>query len=115
MMEDAAFSLFDITLWNPNVALELGIAYGLRLDYYILFDPTKGNPDVLSDVRGIDRIQYTSFKDLKDRLTRLMRDQFGAPKREQEAKGKEVVSQLESLRARVPDVVGQEPGQPMAA
>src|SRR5205823_10851369 len=54
MMTGAAFCLFDITLWNANVALELGIAYGLRLDYYILFDPTKGNPDVLSDLRGID-------------------------------------------------------------
>jgi hypothetical protein len=42
MMTDAAFSLFDTTLWNANVALELGIAYGRGLDYYIRFDPTKG-------------------------------------------------------------------------
>jgi hypothetical protein len=111
MMYDAAFSLFDITTWNPNVALEHGIAYGNSLDYYILFDPTQGNPDVLSDVRGIDRIQYTSHTELKTRLSKLMRDQFGAPAGEQEEKGKDLAGQIEDLRHSVPDLVRAEPGQ----
>jgi hypothetical protein len=61
MMTSVAFSLFDITLWNPNVALELGLAHGGGLDYYILFNPTQGKSDVLSDLRGIDRIECKSL------------------------------------------------------
>ena len=113
MMAAAAFSLFDITLWNPNVALELGIAYGRRLDYYILFDPTKGKADVLSDVRGIDRIEYRSYKELGHHLSKLMRDQFGAPEREQEEGSRDLVAQMEALRERVPEILAVSPGQPI--
>lgn len=113
MMTRSAFSLFDVTLWNPNVALELGIAYGQRLDYYILFDPTKGATDVLSDVRGIDRIEYHSYTELKTHLSKLMRDQFGAPQNEQQAEGPTVVAQLETLREKVPELLEREPGQPI--
>jgi hypothetical protein len=111
MMSKAAFSLFDITTWNPNVALELGIAYGRRLDFYILFDPTQGDPDVLSDVKGIDRIEYRSLTELTTHLSKLMRDQFGAPEKEQQADAKSVVSQLDGLREQIPGLLKQEPGQ----
>jgi hypothetical protein len=113
MMNRAAFSLFDITEWNPNVALELGLAYGRRLDYYILFDPTKGDTDVLADVRGIDRINYESYTQLGERLSRLMRDQFGAPAKEQKEEAQAVVDQLDGLRKRIPDILRTEPGQPV--
>jgi len=113
MMARAAFSLFDVTTWNPNVALELGIAYGRGLDYYILFDPTQGDKDVLSDVKGIDRIEYRSLTELKTHLSKLMRDQFGAPAKEQESHAKDVVAQLDALRARIPEVLHGEPGQPI--
>jgi hypothetical protein len=113
MMSKAAFSLFDITTWNPNVALELGIAYGRDLDYYILFDPTQGDPDVLSDVKGIDRIEYESLTELKKHLSKLMRDQFGAPEKEQQADARKIVAQLDGLRAKIPEVLRQEPGQPI--
>jgi hypothetical protein len=83
MIRAADFSLFDITYWNPNVALELGIAVGGGLDFYILFDPSKEATDVLSDLRGIDRINYTSYKELRDELARLIRGQYGAPQEEQ--------------------------------
>ena len=110
MMRAAAFSLFDITHWNPNVALELGIAYGLNLDYYILFDPTKEKKDVLSDVRGIDRIQYESYNQLEGHLSKLMRSQFGAPDSEQHGEAGSLMAQLESLAARIPEVLAAEPG-----
>lgn len=113
MMTAAAFSLFDITSWNPNVALELGLAYGRGLDYYILFDPTHGDPDVLSDVKGIDRIEYRSYTELKKHVSKLIRDQFGAPEKEQAAEGALVVAQLEELRGRIPGLLGREPGQPI--
>ena len=35
------FSLFDISGWNANVTLELGLAEGLNKDYYILFRPER--------------------------------------------------------------------------
>jgi hypothetical protein len=113
MMEKVAFSLFDITLWNPNVALELGVAYGRGLDYYILFDPTKGNADVLSDVRGIDRIQYRSLTELKTHLSELMRDQFGPPETEQKEEAQSLVAQIEAIRERVPETVRAQPGMPI--
>jgi hypothetical protein len=113
MMASAAFSLFDITEWNPNVALELGLAYGRRLDYYILFNPTKGNADVLSDVRGIDRIEYRSHKELKSHLTGLVRDQFGPIESEEQPGAGTVIAQLEGLRAMIPDLLAKVPGQPV--
>lgn len=113
MMTRAAFSLFDITLWNPNVALELGIAYGGELDFYILFDPTKGEADVLTDVRGIDRIQYRSLHELTERLQQLMRDQFGAPEDETKGDARDLVAQVHALSEEVIKSLTQTQGQTM--
>jgi len=115
MMRGAALSLFDITLWNPNVALELGIAYAHDLDFYILFDPTKGQTDALTDVRGIDRIQYRSFAELKEALRRLMRGQFGPPpsKEEELPEAGTVMAQLEALKKQIPAILADDPGQPI--
>ena len=67
------FSIFDISAWNPNVTLELGIALATSDDWYICFNPDKTDiSEVPSDIRGIDRIQYKSFADLEDKLTVLM-------------------------------------------
>ena len=58
------FSLFDLSDWNPNVALELGLAEGLKRkagkDYYILLN-TRRSSDVPSDIRGLQRLEYTSY------------------------------------------------------
>jgi len=55
------FCIFDISLWNPNVALELGLAEGLGVEYYILLNRnlSKGVP---SDVQGLQRIEYETPK-----------------------------------------------------
>ncbi len=87
MIEEATFSIFDITGWNANVALELGIAVGLNEDYYILFNPERDQTDVPSDLGGIDRLQYTDFTSLKSELSRLMEQQFGAPEDEEQGSG----------------------------
>jgi hypothetical protein len=114
MISAADFSLFDITYWNPNVALELGIAYGRGLDYYILFDPTKEATDVLADLRGIDRIEYRTYAQLRDELANLMRDQFGAPEQEQpSAPGSDVMERIDAMRAHVPEILAADPGQPI--
>ena len=60
----ADFSIFDLSNWNPNVALELGLAEGLKKkpgkQYYILLN-TKRSREVPSDIRGIQRLEYTSY------------------------------------------------------
>jgi hypothetical protein len=111
MMRDAEFSLFDITQWNANVTLELGLAIGLTLDYYILFNPTE-KADAPADLGGIDRIQYRDYAELKDGLRRLMRQQFGDPDREVKdaSPGKDVVQTVDALQGAVPDVVRADPG-----
>jgi hypothetical protein len=79
MMERAEFSLFDITGWNPNVTLELGIAIGRGLNYYILWNPGAEHPEPPADLGGIDRIQYTTLDELRHGLRRLLTQNLGAP------------------------------------
>ena len=67
------FSLFDISAWNPNVTLELGIALASSDDWYICFNPDKTDiKEVPSDIRGLDRIQYQSFSEFEDKLSILL-------------------------------------------
>ena len=58
------FSIFDLSDWNPNVALELGLAEGLKRksakNYYIVLN-TRRSREVPSDIRGIQRLEYTSY------------------------------------------------------
>lgn len=83
-MKSAAFSIFDITGWNPNVTLELGYAMATSENWYISYNPKIAkNDDVPSDIRGIDRIQYNSFKDYTSKLLALMDQQF--PKADRKA------------------------------
>jgi hypothetical protein len=60
----ADFSIFDLSDWNPNVALELGLAQGLRKtpgkQYYIILN-TRRSGNVPSDIQGIQRLEYTSY------------------------------------------------------
>ena len=55
------YCVFDLSLWNPNVSLELGLAEGLGKNYYILVN-RKQSKDVPSDIRGIQRIEYSSIE-----------------------------------------------------
>src|ERR1700733_12743038 len=74
-IRDHNFSLFDITGWNPNVALELGIAVGLGRRYFILLN-TKLDKDAPSDIKGIDRIQYASNVELEAKLKLLIKQEL---------------------------------------
>src|SRR6267378_641397 len=77
MIRRARFSIFDITGWNPNVALELGMAYGWNERFYIAFNPVwEGDERVPSDIAGIDRIEYKSFGELEKGVARVVAQQF---------------------------------------
>jgi hypothetical protein len=57
------YCIFDISTWNPNVALEIGLAEGLGVDYYILLN-RKLKKNVPADIQGLQRIEYESVKSL---------------------------------------------------
>lgn len=64
-LSTAEFCLFDISTWNPNVALEIGLAEGLGVEYYILVH-AKLSQHVPSDIQGLQRIQYSGYAPLED-------------------------------------------------
>jgi predicted nucleotide-binding protein len=102
---DSAFGIYDITAWNPNVALELGLALGLNRTAYIAFDPSKTNADdVPTDLRGMDRLQYSSFSDLEARIEWLIAQELPLPRTH------DAENQLEGLRETVLALVAASEG-----
>lgn len=51
------YCIFDISLWNPNVALEIGLAEGIGMQYYILLNRNLSD-GVPADIQGLQRIDY---------------------------------------------------------
>ena len=104
-IKSSDFSIFDISSWNPNVTLELGIALALSEDWYICFNPKETDlSEVPSDIRGIDRIQYISFADLEDKLTALLDQRYPRSKRTG------VDDYLAKLESDITDLLKTEPG-----
>jgi len=67
------------------VTLELGLALGMSERCFIAIDPGKTHiEDVPSDLRGVDRIQYSSYTDLEEQLQRLLAQEV-PPVRDPEA------------------------------
>jgi hypothetical protein len=104
-IDAADFSLFDISSWNPNVTLELGIALAKSDQWYICFNPDKTDlKEVPSDIRGIDRIQYNSFSDLEDKLTVLLEQRY--PR----SVPRSVDDFLLDIQNRITDLLNRQPG-----
>jgi len=98
------FSLFDISGWNPNVTLELGLAYRSE-NWYIAFNPDKTPvSDVPSDIKGIDRIQYKSFTELEEKLSLLLEQRY--PKQVQQP----LEGFLDEQREKVKSLLKENPG-----
>jgi hypothetical protein len=57
------YCIFDISTWNPNVALEIGLAQGLGVDYYVLLN-RKLKKTVPADIQGLQRIEYADVRSL---------------------------------------------------
>jgi hypothetical protein len=56
-LEDCDIAIFDISDWNVNVCLELGLAESMGINYYILNNNTY-KKEAPSDIKGIERIDY---------------------------------------------------------
>ncbi len=80
-IRDSQFGIYDISSWNPNVTLELGLSLGLDKRSFIIVDTSKHDEreNVPADLGGMDRIQYSSFLDLKSALVRLISTELPAP------------------------------------
>ena len=83
-IQQSDFSLFDVSTWNANVAFELGMAYEMDgVDWYICFNPEKnGRDEVPSNIRGIDRLEYRNFSELRGKLAVLMEQWYPQDSRE---------------------------------
>ena len=76
-IRSSRFGIYDISGWNANVTLELGLAYGLNEKAYIISNPKQHQAgEVPADLRGIDRIQYTSFSELQTGLEKILTQEF---------------------------------------
>jgi predicted nucleotide-binding protein len=72
-IKESDFGIYDITSWNPNVTLELGLALGMNERVFLVLNPNMSEiTDVPSDIRGVDRLQYISFDSLEHELERLL-------------------------------------------
>ena len=99
------FSIFDISGWNPNVTLELGFAMSIGDQWFIAIDPSKTNVnEVPSDLRGLDRIQYSSYTELASKLTALLEQRY--PKR---ARGT-IDAYLDDRRTETRELLKHSPG-----
>ena len=91
------FALFDVSGWNANVAFELGMAYEMSgVDWYICFNPDKnGRAEVPSNIRGLDRIEWRGFAELREKIALLM-EQWYPP-----AVGETLDNFVEDLKTRL--------------
>lgn len=96
--------IYDISGWNANVTLELGLAYGMNEKAYVISNP-KQHPagEVPSDLRGLDRMQYTSFSELQTALEKILSQEFPIQPTH------DVENQLETLRKHAVSVVNEAP------
>lgn len=103
-IRESQFGIYDITAWNPNVTLELGLALGMGERVFISLNPDETEmTDVPSDLKGVDRLQYKSFSSLEDELERLISQVLPPPKDE------EAETFLTRLQDKVVDLVKKSP------
>lgn len=78
-INETKFGIFDITDGNPNVCLELGIAKGLGRPFYIICHKNSIN-NIPSDLKGLDRIEYGSYKELTRNIKEKILPELEMPK-----------------------------------
>jgi hypothetical protein len=104
-IRESRFGIYDISGWNPNVTLELGLAFGLNEKTFIALDPSKTDvEEVPADLRGIDRIQYSSYAALQEDVERLLAQELPVPATH------DVENQLIALRADALRLIGESEG-----
>lgn len=97
--------VYDISGWNANVTLELGLAYGMNEKAYVIAN-TKQHAagEVPSDLRGLDRLQYASFSELEVAIEKILTQEFPIQP------AHNVEDQLAGLREQVENIVHDSEG-----
>lgn len=65
-IKETKFGIYEISDRNPNVMLELGLALGLGKRCLLL---TEENSKVPADISGQDRVVYSTYQQLQERLS----------------------------------------------
>lgn len=108
-IRSSRFGIYDISGWNANVTLELGLAFGLNEKAFIAIDPSKTDiNEVPADLRGIDRVQYRSYSELQEGLTKLLSQEIPVER------SHDVENQLAELRREAVEIVNQSEGLKIA-
>lgn len=101
--------IYDISGWNANVTLELGLAYGLNEKAYILANPKQHSAgEVPADLRGLDRLQYHSFAELQSSVEKILTQEFPIQPTHN------VEDQLTNLREQAVNVIRESEGLKIA-
>jgi hypothetical protein len=104
-IRSSRLGIYDISGWNANVTLELGLAYGMGEKAYVITNPKQhAAGEVPSDLRGLDRLQYTSFNQLQAAIEQILTQELPIQPTHT------VEGQLDSLREQVERVVGESEG-----
>ena len=104
-IRSSRFGIYDISAWNANVTLELGLAYGLNEKAYIVADPEKHTAnEVPADLRGLDRFHYSSYTELQSGIERILLQEFPVQP------AHDVEAQLSNLRDQAVSVVSDSEG-----
>lgn len=64
-IQESRYVIVDISSANPNVMFELGLAYGLNKQVFLLKEVTTS---VVSDLKGLEYIEYENAVDLNRKL-----------------------------------------------
>ena len=64
-IRSSRFGIFEISDQNPNVTLELGMAYGSGKNALLI---AKKGSEIPADLDGMDRLEYETLKDLTEKL-----------------------------------------------
>lgn len=76
-IQSAQFGIVDITGFNENVLIELGMLYGFNKPVVILVKHSeKTDFDIPSNIIGIEQVRYKDFDDLNTKLRNLLTSLF---------------------------------------
>ena len=71
-IQESQYIIINISGQNPNVMLELGLAYGLNKRVFLIKD--QGTEEI-SDLKGLEYIGYSNATDLANKLQKNFREQ----------------------------------------